>query len=85
MSPADLYQAGRFEEALSACLEISGQDPSNWENWNDLEVVLFALGKLDEAVKCLSPAVAGGCADAKQNLKHVTDRLEAEKRSSDES
>lgn len=53
----DLYQQGRYAEALEACEQALQFNPRNAMAWNNKSVCLHKLGRLEEARKALEQAL----------------------------
>lgn len=51
------FDEGKYEEALSIFKKLAALVPGNYENWNNLGVVLSHMGMFNEASICLKKAL----------------------------
>lgn len=63
-------EAGRIEDAVRALRTATALDPANADAWNDLGVVLEALGNRRDAISCYRQALraAPEAAEPMRNL-----------------
>ena len=54
----EALEAGRMEEAVAGLRRAVGEDEENCQAWNDLGVMMEALGNPTRAVECYSRAIA---------------------------
>ncbi len=66
-----LFHEERFDDALRIFSNMTDFAPHNHRNWYNLAVVLFRVGRAEEAIRSLEEAVSRGSSQAASELERI--------------